>query len=368
MDLDQLATRFDANHTETKSLLQAQKTALQAYDGKLGSIDLRLTDMEQRTSRNGGGGATTETKSAGAQVAQSADLQSYIGNGMKGRVRIEVKNLTSAGTAGSLVPPDRQGDVTLLPQRPLRVKDLLRPGRTTSGIVQVMRQTTRTIAAATVAEGALKPQSDLGFELVNYPVQTIAHWVRASKQVLADAPVLQATIENDLLYGLEYVEDQQLLNGDGQGTNLFGLIPQATAFDVTGHVATDSPIDTIRRAFLQTRLALFPATGVIMNPTDWAAIELVKDSQGRYVFGDPSTGRPPAMWGRPVAETEAMPAGHFLAGAFGLAAQVFDREEDQVFISTEDSDNFVRNLCTILAEERMALAVRAPRAMIYGAF
>lgn len=361
MDLDQLATRFDANHTETKGLLQTQKSAI---DG----MGARVHDLEQKVSRRGNAGAPMETKSVGAQVAQSDDLRSYITNGMKGRVRIEVKNLTSAGTAGSLVPPDRQGDVTLLPQRPLRVKDLLRPGRTTSGIVQVMRQTTRTIAAATVAEGALKPQSDLGFELVNYPVQTIAHWVRASKQILADAPVLQATIESELLYGLEYVEDQQLLNGDGLGTNLLGLIPQATAFDTSGHATTDTLIDTVRRAFLQTRLALYPATGIIMNPTDWATIELTKDTQGRYIFGDPSTGRPAAMWGRPVAETEAMPAGNFLAGAFGLAAQVFDREEDQVFISTEDGSNFVTNMVTVLAEERMALAVRAPRAMIYGAF
>ena len=72
------------------------------------------------------------------------------------------------------------------------------------------------------------------------------------------------------------------------------------------------------------------------------------------------------MWGLPVAEADAMPAGSFLTGAFGLAAQIFDRMEADVMISTEDQDNFVRNMVTILGEERLALVVRRPAALIYG--
>lgn len=366
MDLDQLATRFDDHHTEVKGMLGTQKTSLD-------SVDARMREVEQKLARRGGAitGPGVEVKSWGVQVATSEDFRNYLAAGAKGRVRIELKTvlpMTGQASEGALVRPDRQPDVTLLPRRPLRVKELLRPGKTESNVIQVMRQTTRTLSAATVLEGALKPQSDLGFELVNYPVQTIAHWVQASKQVLADAPVLQATIESELTYGLELVEDQQLLNGDGAGTNLLGLIPQATLFDTTLRQTNDTRIDTVRRALLQSRLALFPATGVILNPQDWADIETVKDTQGRYIFGDPATGRPAAMWNRPVVETEAIPPGFFLVGAFGIAAQVFDREEDAIFISTEDRDNFVRNLVTVLAEERLALAVRQPKALVYGPF
>src|SRR3546814_6282577 len=76
----------------------------------------------------------------------------------------------------------------------------------------------------------------------------------------------------------------------------------------------------------------------------------------------------PRLWGRPVVETQAMTAGNFLTGAFRLSAQIFDRQDARVEVSTEDSDNFRKNLVTILAEERLALAVYRPEAFIRGGF
>ena len=37
-------------------------------------------------------------------------------------------------------------------------------------------------------------------------------------------------------------------------------------------------------------------------------------------------------------------------------------------ISTEHADYFIRNLVAILAEERLAFAVKNPNAVIYGSF
>jgi HK97 family phage major capsid protein len=63
-----------------------------------------------------------------------------------------------------------------------------------------------------------------------------------------------------------------------------------------------------------------------------------------------------------------MPANKFLCGAFRDGAQVFDRETVNVLISSENEDNFVRNLLTILAESRLAFIVRRPQAFVYGTF
>jgi HK97 family phage major capsid protein len=107
---------------------------------------------------------------------------------------------------------------------------------------------------------------------------------------------------------------------------------------------------------------------MVLNPVDWAAIELTKDSQGRYVFANPTGLAGPVLWGKPVVESLAMTANLFLVGAFRMAAQIFDREDANVLISTEDQDNFVKNMVTILAEERLALAVYRPQALIKGNF
>src|SRR3546814_5163783 len=82
----------------------------------------------------------------------------------------------------------------------------------------------------------------------------------------------------------------------------------------------------------------------------------------------PQNDSQPRLWGLPVVETQAMTAGNFLTGAFRLGAQIFDRQDARVEVSTEDSDNFRKNLVTILAEERLALAVYRPEAFIRGGF
>src|SRR3546814_2014836 len=111
---------------------------------------------------------------------------------------------------------------------------------------------------------------------------------------------------------------------------------------------------------LQAALAEFPATGHVLNPIDWAEIELTKITDGGYLFANPQNDSQPRLWGLPVVETQAMTAGNFLTGAFRLGAQIFDRQDARVEVSTEDSDNFRKNLVTILAEERLALAVYRP--------
>ena len=133
-------------------------------------------------------------------------------------------------------------------------------------------------------------------------------------------------------------------------------------------MANPTGIDQLRLASLQATLALYPATGHVLHPMDWAAIELTKDTQSRYIFANPQGVATPTLWGLPVAQSLAMTAGHFLTGALKLAAQIFDRETANVLISTEDRDNFVKNMVTILSEERLVLAVYRPQALSPGTF
>ena len=218
-----------------------------------------------------------------------------------------------------------------------------------------------------VAEAAAKPSSDIKFDIVSTSAKVIAHWMKASRQVLDDISQLKSVIDQRLIYGLAFKEETQLLNGDGTGQNLNGIVTQASAYSAPIALVSPTSIDFMRLAMLQAVLAQYPATGHVMNPIDWAWVETLKDAQGRYIIGNPQGSITPTLWGLPVVTTQAMAVDKFLTGAFKLGAQVFDRWDARVETGYEN-DDFTKNLVTILAEERLALAVYRPEAFIYGDF
>jgi HK97 family phage major capsid protein len=377
---DEVKKSAETTTTELKNLGQVTEETKKVADEALikhNELSARFTDMEQKMARKGDDRPERQ-KSFGEQVAESEELKSFIANGGKGRVNIGVKAIISAlttdanGSAGDLIVPQRQDGIITPAQRRMTIRDLLTPGRTTSNAIQYVKETGFTNNAATVSEtsGAAKPQSEIKFDIMTTAVTTIAHWVLATKQILDDVPQLQSYIDGRLRYGLQYVEEGQLLNGGGTGTDLNGIYTQATAFSAPITLPTPvTKIDIIRLAMLQAVLAELPATGVVMHPTDWATIELVKDTTGRHIIGNPGGGQVgSSLWRLPVVETPAMTVDKYLVGAFKLGAQIFDREDANVEISTEDSDNFRKNLVTIRAEERLALAVYRPEAFIKGDF
>jgi HK97 family phage major capsid protein len=210
-----------------------------------------------------------------------------------------------------------------------------------------------------------KPESTITYGLMQTAVVTIAHWIKASKQILDDFKQLSSNIDFRLRYGLAIVEEAQLLKGSGVGNNLNGIYTQATAYSAPIVLSgTVTKIDVLRLMLLQSELALFPATGIVLHPADWTAIELTKDSTGNYIFANPQSLAQPALWGRPVVSTMSMTQDTALVGAFSLGAQLFDREDANVVISTENQDDFIKNMITIRAEERLGLAVYRPEAFI----
>lgn len=336
----------------------------------------RMDELEQKIAARGDE-SRGNFKSLGAQVIAQENVKALMAAG-KGRasVDVDVKAIISGlttdadGSAGDLVDQQR---LALVPgvERRLTIRDLLMPGRTNSSSIQYPKETGFTNSADTHTEtaGTAKPQSEIKFDLVTSNVTTIAHWVLATRQILDDAPMLQSYIDGRLRYGLKLVEEDQLLNGGGTGTDLNGIYTQASASTANLAVVTSpTKIDVIRIAMLQAALAEFPPNGVVLHPTDWAGIELTKDTAGAYIIGNPQDSAQPRLWGLPVVATQAMTLDKFLVGSFGMGAQIFDRADATVEISTEDSDNFRKNLVTILAEERLALAVYRPEAFVKGDF
>lgn len=354
--------------TETKTILDGLvKDGLALQD--------RFQDIEQKLARRFAANDPSEQKSVGEQLSESDDYQSLKSKG-RGIARLNLKavtNITSAttgtGGVGVGIQPTRVAGIITDPERQFTIRDLIMPGRTDSNAVEFVQETGfQNMAAPQAGEGALKAQSDLSFGMVTTTVKTIAHWFKASKQVLSDIPLLQSYINGRAIYGLKYKEEEQILAGDGTGQNLLGLIPQATAFNEALRKAGDTKIDTLRRAILQVRVAEYRASAIALNPVDWADIELTKDSTGSYIWVNVQEGGVQRLWKLPVVDSNAVPEGEFLVGAMNIAAQVFDREDAAVEVSTEDGDNFRTNMVTIRAEERLALAVYRPESFVHGEF
>ncbi len=337
----------------------------------MNEIKLRLDELEQKDARCPSGELVHQ--SVGQEFAESEQFKQLQADPRGVRnAKIELKaNITSAttdadGSAGALVNPHRVNGVITPPNRRLTIRDLLMDGITESNAITYVCETGFTNnAKAQAGEGEKKAQSEIKHDDVTVNVATIAHFFKASRQILDDAPQLASQIDGRLLYGLKLNEELQILNGDGTSGNLKGIIPQATAFSDLASLAKYSIIDQLRLAQLQAVLAEYPASGHVLNPIDWAKIELTKDDNGSYIIGKPQEGTNPTLWRLPVVETQSMGVGKFLTGAFNLAAQIFDRQQSSVMTGFEN-DDFTRNLITILAEERLALAVYRPEAFIYG--
>lgn len=382
-ELAQIQAAIEAAQKNTAELFEAQRKQI----GETGEVSKQLTadlakvqeemkaasqrmfDLEQKAAAFGG---DLDAKKGFAEDVAEKAIAGWDGKSTTVAVKsfaFANKALGSgAGSAGTLVVPDRLPGILMPGLRRLTIRQLMAQGRTGSNSIEYVRENVFTNGAAPVAEGALKPESQLTFTKETANVRTIAHWIQASRQIMDDAQMLESYVNNRLMYGLALKEEEQLLSGDGTGDNLLGVNAVAAAYDTALDVVGDTRADKLAHAIFQVTESEFEASGVVLNPRDWHQIALLKDENGNYIFGGPQAFASNLIWGLPVVPTKAQALGTFTTGAFDMASQVWDRMDASVEISREDRDNFVKNMLTILCEERLALTHYRPAAIIKGTF
>jgi HK97 family phage major capsid protein len=361
---------FDLLSKKIGEMAEVTTKRLEQVEAKANVATESVRQVEQQLARpRFGDGIPTRPDSWGEQFTKSqGDAIKQLSESNRGRVSLAVKATLTGGaaSAGGLEVPSRDA-TAMMPRRRMTIRDLMNVIQVESGTVEYAQQTTRTNNAATVAETAAKPESDMAWELKTTSAKVIAHWVKASRQILEDAPMLRDMIDTELRYGLGLAEEGQLLYGDGIGSNLSGLVTNATAFADPLSLVAPTMIDIIGSAILQTALADFAPDGIVMHPSDWMRLRLLKDNDGRYILGDPQSQVTPQLFGLPVVATQAMTVDKFLVGSFANAGTLYDRWQPRVEVGYEN-DDFTKNLVTVLAEERIALAVKWGDALTYGDF
>jgi HK97 family phage major capsid protein len=268
----------------------------------------------------------------------------------------------SPGSGGDLIVPDYRPGIVGLPQRPLPFTDLPSQGTTDSNAVVFMKEIEFTNAADTVPEGTVKPESTLRFEQESTPVHTVAHLLPVTEQILEDVPQLATYIDARLRWGVNAAIDDKLLNGLSSPEEIIGLLNRDDLADDVTVTSPENNADAISRqiAAIATDSKLAP-DAIVMNPTDWQALQVLKAESGEYLGSGPFvTPAVPRLWGLPVVVTSVMPVGVALIGAFKQATQIFWRGPMRVQATNSHEDWFAKNKIMIRGERRVAFVVYRP--------
>lgn len=341
------------------------KNAIEAISIKQREFADELLALKQR-----GALPQNETKADGwgDQFVKADAYKSFVG-GQTQKARFEVKNTVTG--SDTTVAPDRKPGVVGGAFQMLTMESLFPAVPTGSNAVEFTKENVFTNNAAEAAEGASKAESSLTFTLVNMPISTVAHWIKISRQLAADHAALAAYIDLRMRYGVNRKVETQLVSGDGTAPNISGILDTG---NFTAHGYADANLGTtlkklvlIRKIMGDLWAAGYPADAIVLNPADWAQIEIdIFSANTNMIAFKYDEGGRPILFGVPVVQSVGMTADNVAVGAFGSAATLYNRDGVVVEMSDSDSDNFTKNLITLRAERRLALATERPAAIRAG--
>lgn len=308
--------------------------------------------------------------SIGRLVAEDPKVRELASAPIQGGTRVHVgrfefKAITRPSAGTTYVPTQFTGDVIGRMTTVRRLRDVIPVARMDSAAIQFLRQSGRTLASP-VAESAAKPESSYSYQAVTVVAVTLAHYVKVPKPFLNDVAALEERIQNELLEGLADIEDYEILNGDGTANHLEGIYHAASDAAMTYLPSGANNIDRIGAIMAELEALGYRPDVIIIHPANWRQLTLLRSTAGGYLLGGPIEAGELTLWGCQVVPTRAITPGTVLVGQARGTVALYDREESAVQVSNVDTDDFTKNRVTLLAEERVALAIFRPDAWLRG--
>jgi len=301
-------------------------------------------------------------------IANKEKLVAMKNGDSKTNIRMTMKavgNMTLSGsTTGQMPQAEREAGITRIVRRNPFILELVNVGTISSNLWEWVQQANAEGAPAMTAEGAAKAQIDFELVLASAAVRKVTAYIKVSKEMLDDIPLMESEINQELSERINLTIDAQLLSGDGTGQNLTGILTNATAFapgtfatGAVNQVTTPINADVLRVAINQISIALFQANYIVMNPSDVTAMDLAKGTDGHYVLPPFSTNANTVVKGIPVVANTGVTEGDYLVGDFSKAGVRF--REGLSFDVGYENDDFTKNFVTILAEARLVQRVKS---------
>ena len=322
--------------------------------GKLGSEKSEPADREERKMANNLGEFAAEyIKEKGVTASDKFGI-------VTPAFKSAAPMTTPSSIAGAIT--DFDTDIVIQPRRQLMVADLF-GSETISGnaLTYYVESASVEGGVSTVAEGGEKPLTSFGDPTAKtVALSKVGAHYKESSELVEDAPWLASSINNRGIYlHQKYVEE--FLLSTLSGTSGIGTSDAATAAGIFTAMMT-----------VQTASG-FAADAIVINPADYQKLRLAKDNAGQYYGGgyfyapygngDGVVEQPP-LWGLRTVITSAVSAGTCYVGAFKLGGSVVRKGGMTVNIANTNEDDFIKNMITVLIEERLALAVRYPAAFV----
>ena len=223
-------------------------------------------------------------------------------------------------------------------------------------------------APGTVSENNAKPQFHIVESTATATLQKIAGWFYETDELLEDNAFLASALNARGLYELDARIEAYLLT---QTLAASGINTSTYAYG-----AKVSPDDVFKAMMTIKAQSGLNADAIVMHPTDYEAVRLLKDGTGGTIgqyygggcfyapYGNGNVNAQPGLWGLKTIVTSNITQGTILVGAFKQGASIITKNNEgaRIEIVTGDHDDAIYNRVTVVVEERLALAVRRPKA------
>ena len=346
---------------QNRALSDSERATVEAHLDRVQTVkdEAKIAEQIEAMKRPGAG-----VKSSGPVTFDSgafAAFKSAVADGAPASMKATVTT-----TSGDVAPQYLSGRAVTVAREAVRLRSIFPVENVTAASVWYRQIVTGSTSAAPVAEGDLKPEASIVIDQIEAPVRKLAVFLPVTDEALADGgQQLVGELVDDLTRDLIRAENAQILNGSGVAPHLRGIL-QTTGIQTRARdsVGGESNLDAVLRATTMLRTGPFlEPTHVIMHPTNFEAIRLSKASGGEYLLGDPLAQGQPTLMGAQVMLTTDVPLGTALVLNAAEAARVYLRSDVRVDFGTT-GDLWQRNITAIRAEERLALAVRRPAAVV----
>lgn len=369
--IEELAAQLEA--AESVEEIEAAKSAIEAEQARIKAVEEKGKILESMKGANVEAKADEPAKSLGDYAVKNLNLDAMrSGSAKSAGTGFGFKTYTDPQVSQQMLVTSQNVVDTAI--RDLEVRDLFGAesisGNALKYFVLGAREDNAAPAPGTVDEAGAKPQFHIVETSATVTLQKIAGWFYETDELLEDNAFLKSALDARGMYELDARVEAYLLST---------LLATSGLNTDTYAYGADVDPDTVFEAIMTIKSQSgLNADAIVMHPTDYQAIRLLKDGTsgtiGQYYgggcfygpYGNGNVNQQPGLWGLKTIITPNITQGTVLVGAFKQGASVITKagEGARIEVVTGDHDDAIYNRVTVVVEERLALAVRRPKAFV----